>query len=330
MATEFSGDSTDLSQVNMSNISNLILDVPSDGKINFTEDVSLNGSSDLDSYVNISFNRIEVNTSVLSELNHSAILYLYNLSFSNPRILQDGVVCSSDVCVRLSYSSGLLEFNVTGFSVYSTEETPTTTTETASSGTSSTPQGGYAPIDVSEGIVRTMSIKDAAVVSLGELGGGSAGGEASHQIVLNKLTSDSVTLLIYSNPLEVTLKVSESKKVDVDSDGILDILIELRSIDVPHQKADIYFEDITPKKETAPSEEVKEEEVAEEKPIVPTGEVPAVPEEAPSKTWLWILIIVVLAVVGVGYVVLNKKGKKIILSEEKTSHPVEIKHHKKK
>ncbi|MDP2906642.1 MAG: hypothetical protein Q8O03_01765 [Nanoarchaeota archaeon] len=208
---------------------------------------------------------------------------------------------NNTVWIRLPHFSG------TGPSVKGTTTAAATTATTTSSGSTSTGQGGYAPVDVSEGIVRTMSIKDAVVVSLGEQGGGSAGGEVSHQIVLNKLTSDSVTLLIYSNPLEVTLKVSESKKVDVDADGVLDILIELRSIDVPHQKADIYFEDITPMKEAAPPAEEAEEESAEEKPEVPTGEEPSVPEEVSSKAWLWILLIAVLVVVGVGYWFTKKK-----------------------
>jgi len=180
------------------------------------------------------------------------------------------------------------------------------TTPTAGGGTTSVSQGGYASIDVSKGIVRAMSIKDASVVSLGEFGGGSGGGSTSHQIVLDKLTSDSVTLKIYSEPIEIVLKVGESKKVDIDGDNILDILIELRSIDVPHKKADIYFEDITPKKEAVPSEEV------EEKPGILTGAVqkesPEVPKEKPSKAGLCVLIIILVMITIIGYwFIKNKK-----------------------
>lgn len=209
---------------------------------------------------------------------------------------------NNTVWIRLPHFSG------TGPSVTGTTTATAATTTTTSSGSTSTSQGGYGAVDVSEGIVRTMSIKDAVVVSLGEQGGGSAGGKVGHQIVLDKLTSDSVTLLIYSDPIEVVLKAGESKKVDVDADGVLDILIKLNSIDVPHKKADIYFKDITPMKEAAPSAEEAEEEVAEEKPVVPTGEAPAVPEETlKSRVWLWILLIVVLAVIGVGYWFTKKK-----------------------
>lgn len=318
LATEFSGDTTDISQVNVTNIINLVIEVPSYGKINFTDDVDLSNGGDLNTYLNISFNSINVNTSVLPELNKSAMLYLYNLTFSNPRILREGLVCPSDVCVNILYSGGVLEFSTMSFSVYSTEETPTVTAEAVAGGTSSTPQGGYAPVNVSEGVVRVMSIKDAFVVSLGELGGGSTGGEESYQIVLNKLTSDSVTLLIYPGHLEVVLRVGESKKVDVDGDGILDIFIELRGIDVPHQKAEVYFEDITPMKEAAPPAE-EAEEVAEEKPLVPTGEEPAAPKEVPSRAWLWILVIVILVVMVLGYFVLRKRVYDVVSFEGKES-----------
>ena len=73
----------------------------------------------------ISFNRIKINSSALPVLNKSAKLVLYNLTFTNPRILRDGSVCPLDICSRKSYTSnGTLTFTVTGFSVYSAEETP--------------------------------------------------------------------------------------------------------------------------------------------------------------------------------------------------------------
>ncbi|MCG2718498.1 MAG: hypothetical protein L6408_06675 [Nanoarchaeota archaeon] len=220
-----------------------------------------------------------------------------------------------------NYTVGSLEVNDVGQGSHTVTVSYTKASAAAAptaGGTTSTAQGGYAAIDASEGIVRTMSIKDALVISLGESGGGSAGGTAAHQIVLDKLTSDSVNLLIYSEPIEVTLKVGESKKVDVDDDGILDVLIKLRSIDVPHKKADIYFEDITPAKEVAPPGGIKEvgEEIVEEKPEVPTGKAPAVPEEVPeSKVWLWALITVVIIVIGVGYWFIKKKYPNIFSKE---------------
>ncbi|MDP2907617.1 MAG: FG-GAP-like repeat-containing protein [Nanoarchaeota archaeon] len=128
-----------------------------------------------------------------------------------------------------------------------------------------------------------------------------------------------VTIVIESTPIEVTLKVGETKEVDVDADGVNDISVTLNKI--VNGAADITTKRLAPLPVEKPVEEVPAEEAPEEEAVVP---------EAPSRTWLWILIIVILVVIGVGYMVLNKKGKNMILSEEKTSHPVEIKHHKKK
>jgi hypothetical protein len=99
---------------------------------------------DLDSNVNISFNRIEINSSALPNFNKSAQLKLYNLTFSNPRILKDGSLCSLEECQIVSYLGGTLIFNVTGFSVYSAEETPASVIPSRGGG------GGEEPTNVEE------------------------------------------------------------------------------------------------------------------------------------------------------------------------------------
>jgi hypothetical protein len=120
VSSEFGGDTTDLGEINVSNVSNLVVEVVGFGKINWSESVDLSGGVDLDSYVNISENRIEVNSSVLGVLNKSARLSLYGLSFDDPVILKDGVECSD--CSEVGYSGGVLIFDVNGFSVYSATE----------------------------------------------------------------------------------------------------------------------------------------------------------------------------------------------------------------
>ncbi|MCK5343674.1 MAG: hypothetical protein KAR20_09730, partial [Candidatus Heimdallarchaeota archaeon] len=133
--TGFSGSTTDLSQTDVSNISELIIEHPTYGMINFTDDIDLSNGSDIDTHVNISFNRIEINSTALPELDKSGNLTLYGLSFSNPQILIDGGVCPLTICKRQSYTSdGNLTFSVTGFSIYSARETPVITTTTTSSG----------------------------------------------------------------------------------------------------------------------------------------------------------------------------------------------------
>jgi sporulation protein YlmC with PRC-barrel domain len=142
MSEFLGGDTTNLSNMNISNITNLVIDNPLQGKINFSQEIDLSGGADVNRNVNISFNRIEINSSELPQLNKSARLYLYNLTFTTPRILKDGEVCPESICKQESYLNGTLIFNVSSFSVYSAEETPTTITQPPSGGGG----GGSAPI----------------------------------------------------------------------------------------------------------------------------------------------------------------------------------------
>jgi len=129
---------------------------------------------DLDEYSNISFNRVELDSSHLLGFNDSARVSLFGLSFSNPQILRDGVVCPESICSEVSYAAGTLSFNVTGFSVYSARETPSKQTASATSSTSSgssgtrpisneTPFGvqeGFSvvPVDLSQKVVPGASV----------------------------------------------------------------------------------------------------------------------------------------------------------------------------
>lgn len=127
---------TNLSQSDLNNITNFVIGVAEYGVINFSESVNLSVGADIDNYVNISFNKIEIDSSSLPSLNKSARLKIYNLTFNNPQILRDGEVCSSVICTKESYSGGSLIFDVTGFSIYSSRETPTTAEQSSSSGSS--------------------------------------------------------------------------------------------------------------------------------------------------------------------------------------------------
>ena len=128
------GISTNFNQSSYEDIqilSGIVLENTDWGKIEFNETINLTNDLvfndnllDLDNHTNISNNRIELNSTAIPNFNKSVTLYLYNLTFSNPRVLRDGVVCSDSVCTEVSYSSGTFVFTVTGFSVYSAEETP--------------------------------------------------------------------------------------------------------------------------------------------------------------------------------------------------------------
>ena len=133
------------------NLSSIILENTNYGKILFNQ--AINVSNDLnnnDNSVNLSHgveisnNRIEINTTALPNFNKPATLTLYNLTLANPRIAKDGIVCPETICTIQSYSGGTLAFSVTGFSVYSAEETPSTATTGA---VTSSESGGPQPVE---------------------------------------------------------------------------------------------------------------------------------------------------------------------------------------
>lgn len=112
-------------------LDNIILENTVHGKIEFNETINMTNDLvytdnllDIDSNTEISSNHIELNAIELPNFNKSATLWLYDLTFTTPRILKDGVVCPSTICTRESYTGNTLKFNVTSFSVYSAEETP--------------------------------------------------------------------------------------------------------------------------------------------------------------------------------------------------------------
>jgi len=128
----FNGNTTDFLHMNdtaLENIINMTIEITTYGKIVWIEPINLTQCTvgnvvDLDSYVHLAYNRTEIIAPNLLCLNHSAILYLYNLPFINPIILRNGILCSSPICTKISYIDWDLEFNVTHFTNYSADEAP--------------------------------------------------------------------------------------------------------------------------------------------------------------------------------------------------------------
>jgi len=127
----------------LQDLSGIILENTNFGKIVFNaainvtnDDVSSDNEVNLDSYITISNNSIELDSTTLPNFNKSATIYLYNLSLTNPRVLRDGAACPSTICTEINYSGGTFVFNVTQFTTYTAEETPT------GEETSTTPSGG--------------------------------------------------------------------------------------------------------------------------------------------------------------------------------------------
>ena len=119
-----SGSTTNLDFVSEdTNISNLVLET-SYGFINWTQNVTLNDTYDIDAAIDVTYNRIFVDSSMYPSLNKSAHLVMRNLNFGGVIILKDGADCPPAICQNISWntSTGLLEFDVTEFSEYTAAE----------------------------------------------------------------------------------------------------------------------------------------------------------------------------------------------------------------
>ncbi len=112
------------------NITGLTLN-RSNGSIRLIPRVTLPVSATIDmTIVNISSNRAFLNSSALPALNVSAEIALNGITIDNPRPLIDSDddgsfdACPSNVCTEVSFTSNVFMFNVTGFTAYSSGETP--------------------------------------------------------------------------------------------------------------------------------------------------------------------------------------------------------------
>ena len=173
------------------------------GKIEFNEAINLTDDDDpsdkkinITANVNVSSNRIEINSTALPNLNTSATLYIYNLIFSNPRILRDGSVCPSTICTQQSYSGGILIFNVTHFTIYSAEETPSTPTQQPSGGGGS----GAAVVSTSALNVNPENIQ----VKLNQ------GEKTNKNIILTNEGKENLTVSIENPKLKDFIRISET------------------------------------------------------------------------------------------------------------------------
>ncbi len=139
--TNFDGGTTNITALNSEVINRLVLEKSLYGKINFSEEINLSDGADIDVNVNLSAGRVEINSSALPQLNKSAVITLYNISYNNPRVIKDGVVCPKTICSIISYANEILEINVSGFSIYTLEETPQQASAPSHSGSSSSGGG---------------------------------------------------------------------------------------------------------------------------------------------------------------------------------------------
>jgi len=130
--------------------------------------------------------------------------------------------------------------------------------------------------------------------------------KTSHTVKFKKITSSSVTLVIQSDPVEITLSVGESKQLDLDGDGTNELEVSLESISGGAAKVVMKKIAQTSVEKTAPAPSETTPEATPSSGTTPTGGEAV--KGSTSLTWLWALIIVVI--IGAIIAVIMKKKKK--------------------
>ncbi|MBT5215438.1 hypothetical protein HOM13_01745 [Candidatus Woesearchaeota archaeon] len=124
--------------------------------------------------------------------------------------------------------------------------------------------------------------------------------EEEHEVKVEEIEEDSITLLISSEPFNVDISVNETIEVDVNADGMNDLEIYLHKI---HQKAaDLVFKEIT-------TPVVAEGEVMESPVDESVGEIVEAPETNEGLGWIWTLIILIVVILILMILVHKFTGK---------------------
>ncbi|MGB9749141.1 MAG: hypothetical protein ACP5OZ_01070 [Candidatus Woesearchaeota archaeon] len=93
------------------NISNAVIGIPGKVVVNFSGQTINFDSANLDSYLLIGQNYLNINIDALKCLRKPATVTFYNLSFDVPKILRNNQVCVSPLCSLVSYDSNSVTFS---------------------------------------------------------------------------------------------------------------------------------------------------------------------------------------------------------------------------
>ena len=167
-------------------------------------------------------------------------------------------------------------------------------------GSAATGGGGGAGAAVSFDVDFTTSPQATFKASQGRVKSFSFDGTTKHTITFNEVTANSVTLIIASNPITVLLNAGQSKSVDINNDGTNDMKVQLNGVE--NGVADVT---VTKIEEGAAKIKAEEEQA---RGTTETGEEREVtPVAGRSLAWLWWTLIVIVAIVAIGYYVNKRK-----------------------
>src|SRR3989344_4150245 len=174
-----------------------------------------------------------------------------------------------------------------------------TTSSSSGGGGSSTGATSTVSFDVDFSEVTTGSIK----AQQGLIKSFSFDGNTKHTITFDKVTASSATVTIASNRITVTLNLGETKEVDINLDGVNDVKVKLKS--VVNGLADVEISKIEAGAQVVAKEEKAAAGIPEAEPT--PSEQPIPQPVSRSNAGLWITLLVVLAVVVIGYLSYRKK-----------------------
>ena len=119
LISNFDGNTTNLTNLNLSNISDFTIENLNYAKIKFLQPVNLENGADINSNVNLSRYSITLNSGNLLMLNVTAEISMYNVNDTNVTILMNNQICPSNICTNIDLSNNIYAFRVTHFTSFS-------------------------------------------------------------------------------------------------------------------------------------------------------------------------------------------------------------------
>ena len=135
----------------------------------------------------------------------------------------------------------------------------------------------------------------------------------AHTIEVDKINSSSATMTISSDPMTVILSTGEEKKVDLDDNEYYDILLRVNSIDASgaYPKGNFTLTSINEKivTDTKPIQEAETTQNTEETTSTP-GITGKITDESQGLGTTWIILIVIIGVLVIGFIIYRIIKKK--------------------
>ncbi len=260
---------------------------------------------------NIKFRIYGVNVTEAVQTCSSGATTNLNLSMNKSA---NGVSCSySNGCSGAYCCSGATEYTDGSGSgtCQATACVAATTPSTGGGGSSGGGGGAATPVVTVTDLEETLDFESASGFSIESAQGSEFSfkdsKENKHTITITKVYVDRVLLTITSSPITTTVKIGETKEIDINNDGVKDIAIKL--VDIVYGKAKLTFRKLAEKIE-APTEEIPEV-IPEETPIEEEPEVTPVEVKKQIPTQTIIIVVVIVILVLAIFFVMKKKNKPI-------------------